>query len=512
MNSKGIVQQCKALGCCDACCLRFIGIRKDSAYAKCHEFVLKYLDKEGENYETITQCDSANGNASITSDENEVTNNDPPQLDPAHGIPSLEVPPPSDISEPPPAKKCKQEVCTSCLGILQENTWAKSLNIAKEVFDKKGYDCESFAAALSSPMAILIREKAIVLCIKEKYPNYDASSITSLKESWKFTFAERLATHIGRRLDSGAVASLLVTLNMEYPDDLQELEILKTLSPSLFEARSKQARRFITTFTRPAVEQALRDVTAGMFGAVEGWRDGVPRVAGAAECASAVWTRLPMYLGGRYIKLSRCLPQTPWLVGDVEGGGGGLTGSVQQTLFEPLMELLGMTPEEAESRLKLISAGREDVDVRCLGEGRPFAIEITDPRRELTAEELQQACDVISKSGNVIVKSMVYVSKDELTQLKKGEETKCKTYEALCIKLGHSANDEQSAGNEDTPIAVTPADIELLNTYCNTEPSEGARMLLSQKTPIRVLHRRPLLDRKRRILELTAYPVPGKFS
>lgn len=32
--------------------------------------------------------------------------------------------------------------------------------------------------------------------------------------------------------------------------------------------------------------------------------------------------------------------------------------------------------EDAEHRLKFMSAGREDVDVRCLGAGRPFAVEV----------------------------------------------------------------------------------------------------------------------------------------
>lgn len=36
-----------------------------------------------------------------------------------------------------------------------------------------------------------------------------------------------------------------------------------------------------------------------------------------------------------------------------------------------------LSAEEAEHRLKFLSAGREDVDVRCLGEGRPFAIEVS---------------------------------------------------------------------------------------------------------------------------------------
>lgn len=122
------------------------------------------------------------------------------------------------------------------------------------------------------------------------------------------------------------------------------------------------------------------------------------------------------------------------------------------------------------------------------------------------------------------------MNREELAQLKKGEETKCKTYEALCIKLSHAEDDELTASvrlpycpdpcsvqtnetsvyrpqaNGETAIRVTERDIANINSYSN---SDSERVLLSQRTPIRVLHRRPLLTRTRRIHDLTAYPVPG---
>lgn len=42
-----------------------------------------------------------------------------------------------------------------------------------------------------------------------------------LKEAWKWLFGRKLAERVNKQLDSGAVAPLLVTVNIEYPDDLQ---------------------------------------------------------------------------------------------------------------------------------------------------------------------------------------------------------------------------------------------------------------------------------------------------
>lgn len=44
----------------------------------------------------------------------------------------------------------------------------------------------------------------------------------------------------------------------------------------------------------------------------------------------------------------------------------------------------------------------------------------------------------------------------------------------------------------------------------NADSAEDVRITIQQKTPIRVLHRRPLLTRTRQILELKAHAVPGK--
>lgn len=481
MNEKAIFKLCKDEGCCDACALRYLGLHHPRVYENVKESAEKYQDEQDQTptEDKVTDNNGTNGEADGADSE-------------------------------PEAKRQRGAVCVSCLGLLQQGTWDDSCRMAKEMLDKKEYDCTTFACALSAPIATIVREKYMQLAIKDKFPEYDTDRVTSLKEAWKWSFGTRLASHLGLALDSGAVCPLLLTLHYEYPDDVQELEVLKSISPSSFAPHKRPA----VDVTRRGAEQVLEKATLPQL------RLRAPAAAArAVACAAA---RAPLYIGGRYIKLSRQLPQTPWLV----RGQRIMESSVQEIIFQPIADLYKLSPEEMEHRLKFTSAGREDVDVRCLGAGRPFALEISDPRRELTKEELVRACEQISTSGSVVVKHMVHVTKDDLSELKRGEESKCKEYEALCIKLTHSDFDEPAS--PDAPVVVTAADIARINSYTYTEgggddntngtdatdgPSgTDVRIRLVQKTPLRVLHRRPLLARTRAILALQAHSVPDHPS
>ncbi|CAG4948548.1 unnamed protein product [Parnassius apollo] len=482
VDQNNIFKLCKELGCCDACCLRYLGLKNPSVYENTKNVVAKY-----EVQEIATK--SNNCDETIEDSKKNILEQS-----------NIESDVNGDSYKSPPSKKRKIEPCVTCLGILQEETWADSFEMVKEVLEKKRYACDTFACALSAPMATILRERVVGLHLEKSISHYDANALTPLKEAWKWSFGTKLAAHIGKTLDSGAVSPLLVTLNIDYLDDLQELEALKTIATPLFESRSQQRKRFSTEFTRRAVEQALQGVTLETIQAASE-SCCLPQITAPAKCVSVVCTHAPMYLGGRYIKLSRELPQTPWIV----GGRRVMPSSVQEIIFQPLAELYGMSAAEAERRLKLVAAGREDVDVRCLGDGRPFAIEIIDPQRQLTSEELAQACKLISSGGEVIVKELVPIVKEDLALLKKGEECKTKTYHALCIKLSHSEFNEV---DPDSPITVTDADLERINSYRNTKEGDEAKIEITQKTPIRVLHRRPLLTRTRHLLELHAEKVP----
>lgn len=56
---------------------------------------------------------------------------------------------------------------------------------------------------------------------------------------------------------------------------------------------------------------------------------------------------------------------------------------------------------------------------------------------------------------------------------------------------------------------VTERELAAVNAYRNTPPGDEARVRLLQRTPLRVLHRRPLLARPRALLALEARGVAG---
>ena len=89
------------------------------------------------------------------------------------------------------------------------------------------------------------------------------------------------------------------------------------------------------------------------------------------------------YIYGRYKKHERGIPQTRWPCRACKGRGCAkcnFTGqqypsSVQDLIGNPIIEFF----EGREHAFH--GMGREDIDVRCLGRGRPFVLEVKEPKR-----------------------------------------------------------------------------------------------------------------------------------
>jgi tRNA pseudouridine synthase 10 len=95
------------------------------------------------------------------------------------------------------------------------------------------------------------------------------------------------------------------------------------------------------------------------------------------------------YVGGRYLKYSREYSQTPWTV-----RGKKLAEYAVSDCFQPLLEKY----HRADSS-KFCTAGREDANVRMLGSGRPFYLELVNPRKpRLSDEEYKQIQEEVNSS------------------------------------------------------------------------------------------------------------------
>ncbi len=128
----------------------------------------------------------------------------------------------------------------------------------------------------------------------------------------------------------------------------------------------------------------------------------------------------PLYIYGRYKKRIRNIPQTRWICTKCNGKGCEIcnfTGkkyitSVEELILAPLLELT-----RGEDGC-LHGAGREDVDARMLGNGRPFVIEIKNPR--VRSIDLKLAESLINERcrGKVLVSELKFVNKNAIEFIK----------------------------------------------------------------------------------------------
>lgn len=192
----------------------------------------------------------------------------------------------------------------------------------------------------------------------------------------------------------------------------------------------------------------------------------------------------PVCLYGRYRKRSRNLPQTraTWPCKGCRGQGcdacGG-TGRLHPTSLEALIAepcARAFAGDVKESHLH--SMGREDVDVLCLGAGRPFVVEVHRPLRRSTdlatlAREIEAAAD-----GRLELPiGLRPVDEEAVARVK--EWRAAKAYRAVA----------QAAG------PLEPARVaSLAGALTGT--------VLAQRTPVRVSRRRTDLVRARRVLTL----------
>ena len=191
----------------------------------------------------------------------------------------------------------------------------------------------------------------------------------------------------------------------------------------------------------------------------------------------------PLYVAGRYRKLSREVAQSKWHCRKCNGRGcaecGG-RGRMYESVEEKVGEVLRKAAEGEGT--KFHSSGREDVDARMLGSGRPFAIEIIKPKkRRLDLTGLELAANSLNK-GVVEVEGLFIAGKKFMEMLHNARLDK--RYRVLA---------------------------ELESPVEWKELKKLKPVIMRQQTPVRVLHRRSNLERVRRIKEIKAKKAYGNF-
>ena len=187
----------------------------------------------------------------------------------------------------------------------------------------------------------------------------------------------------------------------------------------------------------------------------------------------------PLYIEGKYNKYKRGIPQTKWPCTKCKGRGCeecNFTGkqypeSVEELISEHFLKLT--KGREA----KFHGAGREDIDVLMLGSGRPFVLEIKEPRiRNLDLAEIEEKINEINE-GKTAYHGLKLCERPRKAEIKQSSPDTYKVYNAI-VKCDEAFDEDKLK--------------ELL------ELDE-----IQQQTPLRVLRRRADMVRVKHVLDLS---------
>ena len=186
-----------------------------------------------------------------------------------------------------------------------------------------------------------------------------------------------------------------------------------------------------------------------------------------------------IFIMGRYRKLVRGIPQSKWFCPECRGEGCqecNWTGklypeSVEELIAEPVLK------RTCGVEASFHGAGREDVDARMLGRGRPFIVQAKRPRRRgIDLQELEQEINKRAE-GKIEVRSLKFVEREAIRKLKSMESSE-KTYR-VSVKFAREVSDEEIQNLQESLTDIT----------------------VIQQTPMRVIRRRADRAREKHIYE-----------
>lgn len=379
-------------------------------------------------------------------------------------------------------------LCTLCLGILQftycddkEMVVKKSTNdmavAISELVKREGYQIDSFSLEVSIPPIILENEHLIWLYMKSKYGSElwfqgrSLSQCISAKDALKLYLTKPLETLFDCKSGISAFRIRLTYTHSKAPKMVQSVAVSKQGCKRRNTGTGNSAHSIDDSVVGDIECSSLADVTIERSfdglqdnGSSQCFKFPLEKVNEACQLVLLCY-RTPIYFGGRYLKYSRNVSQTRWIIDDERMG----EASVEEIIGSNIL------PMCKGDNHKFHAAGREDIDVRMLGSGRPFLVEIQNARYIPSKAFLKEIELKINDMENKLVgvKNLKVVGNEGWALIHEGEAEKQKQYAAL-VWISRPLEDQD------------------LESICSLND-----MKILQRTPIRVLHRRSPLEREK---------------
>ena len=366
---------------------------------------------------------------------------------------------------------CPVVQCVACLGLLEEN-YVNHLShiITEHVTEVCPLGMATFSLAIHVPLSLAACRMGVEICTRKIKFNSDdnpkptASESNYVKEELRQKLRNKLEVSLSPLVYQWDSPFTLI-IHLAHSACLRTCIGIKKFRPKFFPRpkRSRFKKSMPTPITGLPLQKALMDLSDDEFA-----KENFFLIFKSSPCSHQVeLIHKSCYVAGRYNKYSRELPQTPWVLDGVKKA----ETSVQELICPKVAHAF------RAANIRFSSSGREDVDVLMLGKGRPFLLELINPMNlSINQQEMAELEKEINIGTEwVAVSKMKRVKNESSALLKQGEEDKRKIYMALVW----------------TEDEVSPDQLRLLD--------ETKDLILRQRTPIRVLHRRTLAVREKKI-------------
>ncbi|XP_071697918.1 uncharacterized protein [Rutidosis leptorrhynchoides] len=378
----------------------------------------------------------------------------------------------------------KSSVCPVCLGVLQFSYRDKDkilvekdhagdfATVVAEFVKKECYEISSFTLEVSLPTLITENEQAIQSYMKNKYASegWFQEKHIYVKDALKLSMTPPLEKLLGVK---SSESDFRIRLTYEHASSISAEN---RTGRTQFNKRMKSGAEGSNFHIREG-NGLVKSTNGTMQSGDASDLNTLLKKVGQPCDMTFTCSRASVYIGGRYLKFSRNVSQTRWIIDEERKG----EASVEEIIGDNVLPICN------GDGYKFHAAGREDIDVRMLGSGRPFLVEIQNARRvpsEVSVKEMEKKINSL-ESNLVRVKHLKSLGIEGWSLMREGEAEKQKQYAAL-VWISR---------------AITDDDIQVVSSFNDLK--------VLQRTPVRVLHRRSPLDREKIIHWMKIEKVAG---
>ncbi|KAJ1885945.1 hypothetical protein LPJ66_009872, partial [Kickxella alabastrina] len=382
---------------------------------------------------------------------------------------ALHLPPPSPPPPSPPSLSTPVP-CPICLDTLSAAIHSQITT----AYTAECFDSPTLCITVEFPKSIYIRQRSLAI--------HTGRAPVDIKDTVKYVLGHRFYQQTDNRVRiENETGEVRVEVGFKHEETAMEHQFLVDREGSGIKTK---------TFRKKGVYHTTGDSKTAILDELDNCDDAVirekfasppPAIKLPVELDFLNFKRPSLFIGGRYLKLKRNISQTPFVI-----DGRRVTElSVSEVIGEPIQKLVRC------DAYNLVGSGREDADVRMLGDGRPFYLECINPRiKSIAPEAVSEIENQLRKTQcPVQVRRLQVIQAADTSIIKEGEEHKTKHYCALVWFA--------------RPLDET--------TLCEINRLGEAPLVLQQKTPLRVLHRRAPLTREKTLVALQVAHIEGHF-